>query len=102
MASATAAPASRGGSLAGAASQDLALLSLASTASAELSFRRAESLLPCGLTQDELNELLGRCTQGAYGGQHEKHTAITTDSKTMGHSPPQQHYGPGTPAPSAK
>lgn len=39
---------------------DLALLHLASSASADLRYRRAESLLPCGLTQDELNELVGR------------------------------------------
>lgn len=57
---ASAAPASRRGSLATGASFDLALLNLASATSAELRNRRAESLLPCGLTNDELNELLER------------------------------------------
>jgi hypothetical protein len=57
---ASAAPASRRGSLATGASFDLALLNFASATSAELRNRRAESLLPCGLTNDELNELLER------------------------------------------
>ncbi|PRW21138.1 hypothetical protein C2E21_8409 [Chlorella sorokiniana] len=45
---------------------DLSLLRLASSASADLRYRRAESLLPCGLTQDELNELLGRFTGSTH------------------------------------
>jgi hypothetical protein len=53
---------SRLASMASKPSQDLALLELATSASADLRYRRAESLLPCGLTQDELNELLGRIT----------------------------------------
>jgi hypothetical protein len=61
---------SRAGSLASKASADLALLSLASTASADLGFRRAESLLPCGLTRDELAELTGRRIDD--GRQHSK------------------------------
>ena len=64
-------PASRRASQAAGASQDLALLSLASSASADLRFRRAESLLPCGLTQDELSELLGRYDATAASGQRE-------------------------------
>lgn len=44
---------------------DISLLRLASSASADLRYRRAESLLPCGLTQDELNELVGRFTGAA-------------------------------------
>ena len=62
--------ASRPASLAAGASQELSLLSLASSASVELKrYRRAESLLPCGLTQDELNELVGRYgREGGIGG----------------------------------
>lgn len=45
---------SRAGSLLPGASMDLTLLELASSASADLRFRRAESLLPCGLTADEV------------------------------------------------
>ncbi len=50
---------------------DIAVLRLASSASADLRYRRAESLLPCGLTQDELNELLGRFT----GSSHAAHAS---------------------------
>ena len=45
---------SRAGSLLPGASMDLTLLELASSASADLRFRRAESLLSCGLTADEV------------------------------------------------
>ncbi len=45
---------SRAGSLLPGASMDLTLLELASSASADLRYRRAESLLPCGLTADEV------------------------------------------------
>jgi hypothetical protein len=73
---------SRAGSLATKASADLALLSLASTASADLGFRRAESLLPCGLTRDELVELTGRRVDD--GRQHSYSMAASVGTRLGG------------------
>lgn len=58
---------SRAGSLLPGASMDLALLELASSASADLRFRRAESLLPCGLTTDEARAAEGWERRGVEG-----------------------------------
>lgn len=74
-------------SLAPGVSGDLALLRLASSASVDLRFRRAESLLPCGLTSDELQELLER-----VGGGGDSHVAPKTDGGS------QEGGGEGVPA----
>lgn len=55
-----------GASLVPGASMDMALLNLASSASTELHYRRAESLLPCGWVMDSGGWDSGGCQLGCW------------------------------------